>query len=204
MGTIDLNNEEFDQKKGKAVFNGGNAGSVDNAIVTLEKKAKDGAEKSPDYKIIFTDEKGAACNTSLWYVTKDTQYADIAKQIQKQGKILKHLAHAILGENYVFPSFDSAQAMLDGVMGELRKGLPKAGKFRIFANYGTVDYPKAFIQPRSWVPFMESMAVSVDETRLEAGDIDQMTRKEKDSHSKPANKTSDAKGTDSDDDDDEW
>ena len=198
---IDLNNDSFDQKQGKAVFNGGNAGAVDNTVITLEKKKAEDKETAPDYKIIFTDDKGAACNTSLWYVTKETQYSSIEKQIQKQGKVLKHLAHAIIGKNYTFPPFDSAQAMLDGIMGEIRKALPKAGKFRVFTNYGTTDYPKGFIQPRSWVPFMESMSVSADDSRLEAGDIDQMTRKQKDDFVQPGS-TEGAKSSTGGSDDD--
>jgi|TARA_R110000803_G_scaffold196714_5_gene260062 hypothetical protein len=197
---IDLNSGQFDQKQGKAVFNGGAAGLVNNTVISVEKKTKDGKEGSPDYKIIFTDGNESSCNTSLWYVTKETQYASIEKQIQKQGKILKHLAHAILGSTYQFPPFDSAEAMLDGIMSEIRKGLPKAGKFRMFANYGTVDYPKAFIQPRSWVPFLESMSVSEEESRLVKGDIDQMDRKEKDTFVQPSSSSSNGAVSD----DDEW
>jgi len=203
---IDLNEGSFDQKQGKAIFNGGNAGIVNDTVITLVKKTNEDKETAPDYKITFTDEKGASCNTSLWYVTKDTQYADIEKQVQKQGKILKHLAHAILGPDFKFPPFngdtlkDSAKVMLDGVMTEIRKGLPRAGKFRMFSNYGTVDYPKGFIQPRSWVPFVESMSVSIDDTRLVEGDIDQMARKEKDTFTQPGS-TGGSSSTDTDDDD---
>ena len=92
--------------------------------------------------------------------------------------------------------------MLDGVMGELRKGLPKAGKFRIFANYGTTEYPKGFIQPRSWVPFLESMSVKEEETRLKVGNIDQMSRKEADNVN--TGKPSGSAASSDDGDDEDW
>lgn len=173
---IDLNSESFDAKEGKVVFNGGEAGIAEPVTVSLEKKKPEDKEKSPDYKVNFTDATGAICNTSFWYVTEATSFNSIDELIAKQGKVLKHLAHAILGDQFTFLSFDSAQSMLDGVMKLIREGLPKAGQFRIFANYGTKEYSKKFIQPRSWVPFIESVSVPLENTRLIQGDLDCMVR----------------------------
>ena len=177
---IDLNNEEYDGGGNVAIFNGGNAGIANDVVLTIEKKKADAKEASPDYKLAFTDASGAVCNTAIWYVTADTQYANIEAQIKRQGKILKHVAHAVLGDSFSFPQYNTAQEMLDGIMKLVREGLPKAGKFRIFANYGTKEYCKKFIQPRSWVPFMESMTVAEADTRLKAGDLDAMVRLQED------------------------
>lgn len=197
---IDLNSEDYNQKEGKAIFNEGNAGIVDNVRVSLVRRKPEDKETAPDYKVVFTDEKGAECNTSFWYVEKPTTYDTVEKLIQKQGKVLKHLAHAILGDNFKFPPFANAKEMLDGIMKSLNGGLAKAGTFRIFANYGTKDYPKSFIQPRSWVPFMESSTVALDATRLKPGNIDQMTRKEEDK----VDVGTDAGNASTDDDGDDW
>jgi hypothetical protein len=66
--------------------------------------------------------------------------------------------------------------MLDESMKMLKTALPNLGSVRVFANYGTNDYRKKYIQIRSWVPFVESMSVPADATNLKAGDLDGMTR----------------------------
>jgi len=93
-----------------------------------------------------------------------------------QGKILKHVAQTILGKDFTFPKFANAKGMLDGVMKLIRDGLAAGLTFRVFANYGASISPKAFIQPRSWVPFMEAMGVPVADTLLVQQDNDQMVR----------------------------
>jgi hypothetical protein len=196
--SIDLNSNSFDAKEGAAIFNGGKAGLSGPVTMSLDKKKPEDKENAPDYKIIFTDETGASCNTSFWYITKDTQYQTVDQQTTRLGKILKHVAHAVLGANYSFPPYPDAKAMLDGVMAEVRKGLPSAGQFRIFANYGTKEYSKKFIQPRSWVPFMESTSVAIEDTRLVQGDLDCMERSQPD-NVVPAGAMSAASSTSDDD-----
>lgn len=183
---INLNDNSFDQGSNVAIFNDGNAGAVENVTLTIEKKKADDKENAPDYKLVFSDSKGGSCNTALWYVNGGTDFNSEAEVIAKQGKVLKHLAHAVLGAEFQFPEYPNAQAMLDGVMKLVKEGLPNAGTFRVFANYGSTMSVKKYIQPRSWVPFMESMSVSADTTRLIPGNIDAMARLQEDSVAAPA------------------
>jgi hypothetical protein len=179
---IDLNSSEFDASSGGvAIFNGGKAGIVENVKVSISKKKAEDKENAPDYKIVFTDSSGAECNSSLWYIKEATQFSTVEQQRIKQGKILKHLIHAICGPNTQIPPFADDKAMLDGAMKLVRDSLQNAGEFRIFANYGTVEYRKKYIQPRSWVPFMESMTVPLDTTVLKVSDLDGMERLVEDS-----------------------
>jgi len=178
--SINLNSEDYNSKEAAAIFNNGEAGLVENVKVSVEKKKVDDKENAPDYKLIFTDESGATCNSSYWYVTTDTQYQTVAQQITKQGKILKHLIHAVYGADYKFPEYPNAKAMLDGCMKLLKEGLAKSGTFRIFANYGTKEYTKKYIQPRSWVPFIENSSVALENTRLSSSTLDAMSRLEED------------------------
>jgi len=173
---INLNEESYDGGNSVAIFNGGVPGIVENVVLTISKKTAEDKETAPDYKLTFTGENDAHCNTALWYITKNTEYNTIAEQQVKQGKILKHVAHAVLGDSYQFPPFADAKAMLDGVMKLIKEGLTNSGKFRIFANYGAKISPKQYVQPRSWVPFMESMTVALEDTRLSITDIDCMER----------------------------
>jgi hypothetical protein len=194
-----LNDASFDAKEGAAIFNGGNAGIAENITIAVVKKKPEDNANAPDYKLVFTDGNGGSCNSSFWYVEKATDYYSVDELIQKQGKVLKHIIHAIYGGTYQFASgFDSARALLDGCMKIIRDGLQNPQKFRVFANYGTTSSVKKYIQPRSWVPFMEPMSVAASETRLKAGTLDAMARVEEDSFvtSGPANADQLAEGDD--------
>jgi hypothetical protein len=81
-------------------------------------------------------------------------------------------------------------------MKAIRDGLAQGGKFRIFANYGSTQSVKQYIQPRSWVPFMERMTVSLADSRLKVSNIDAMSRIEKDTVSAPATADSIIEGDD--------
>lgn len=196
---INLNDDSFNASEGVAIFNKGKAGITENVTVTLEKKKADDKEFAPDYKIVYTDVDGGVCNTPLWYVTKETEWNSVEELIQKQGKILKHLLHCALGPNAKLPVVNSAQAMLDEAMKMLRTALPKLGTVRIFANYGTDEHRKKFIQPRSWVPFIEASNVPLDETVLKKSDIDGMSRLVED-EDKPSEPSAGAKSSDDDED----
>jgi hypothetical protein len=196
---INLNDASFDAAEGKAIFNGGNAGIVENVTVSVVKKKPEDKENSPEYKLSFTDAMGGECNTSFWYVEKDTEYSTVAEQVQKQGKTLKHVIHAVHGATYQFPNFNSAREMLDGCMKIIRDGLAAKPQFRVFANYGTTSSVKKYIQPRSWVPFMEPMSVGIADTRLKPGNLDAMAALQADTIAAPAASSAAAASTAGDD-----
>jgi hypothetical protein len=173
--SINLNDSSFDGGT-TIIFNGGEAGIVENVKVSVEKKKPEDKENSPEYRLVFTDEKGGTCNTSFWYVDKATDYNSVEELIMKQGKALKHIIHAIYGASFNIPPVETAKQMLDACMKIIREGLATAPNFRMFANYGTNSSPKQYIQPRSWVPFMEPMTVSLEESRLEPGNLDCLVR----------------------------
>tara|TARA_S200002703_G_scaffold33843_1_gene29290 strand:- start:3520 stop:4119 length:600 start_codon:yes stop_codon:yes gene_type:complete len=179
----DLNDSGFDAAGGSTViFNGGVAGLVNDVKMSVYKKKPDDKENAPDYKITFTDDNGGECSTSYWYVTKDTQYSTVEEQVKKQGKSMKHIIHAVYGADHQIGfKANNPKELLDQAMKYIKDGLASAGKFRVFATYGTVNAPKQYIQPRSWVPFVESMSVDVSQTRLKlAVTIDAMDRIVKD------------------------
>ena len=194
---INLNNDEFNASEGVAIFNDGNAGVVENVKISVEKKKPEDKENSPDYRLVFTDSKGATCNYPFWYVAEKTEWNSVEELIQKQGKVLKHIVHAIAGKDFQFPQYKSPREMLDGIMKTIRESLKSNLTFRIFANYGAGKHAKKYIQPRTWVPFMESSTVPLEETRLSPGNLDVMERLEADSFSETGSFDS---GTDSDDD----
>lgn len=175
--SINLNDESFDKVGGDLkIFNDGTAGVVENVKFSVKKKTPEDKPKSPEYKITFTDSKGGYTQSSFWFIEEATTYKTIEEQVMAQGKVLKHLVHAVYGKEYVFPSFDNSVQMLSGCMKLLKEAEATAGEFRVFANYGTTSSIKGYIQVRSWVPFIEKMSVPIAETRLTVGTLDQMVR----------------------------
>ncbi len=176
-----LNDDGFNAKQGVTIFNDGNAGLVNDVKMSVYKKGKDDKENAPDYKVTFTDSSGGEVSSSYWYATKDTQYSTIEEQARKQGKSMKHIIHAVYGASFEIPFIaKSPKELLDMSMKCIKDGLSSSpSKFRIFATYGTLNSVKNYIQPRSWVPFVESMNTSEDATRLKlAPTIDAMARVE--------------------------
>jgi hypothetical protein len=172
---INLNDDSFDGGSNVTIFNNGTAGIVENVKISVKKKTAEDKEKAPNYKLTYTDTSGGEVNTAFWYVTEDTDYATVEEQIKKQGKVLKHVIHAVYGADYEFPNYPNETAMLDGVMKLVKDGTGE-GTFRVFANYGSTMGVKEYIQVRSWVPFIEPIALAIAETRLKPGNIDAMER----------------------------
>lgn len=169
---INLNDESFDGGSNVTIFNNGTAGIVENVKISVKKKTAEDKERAPDYKINYTDASGGEVNTAFWYVTEPTDYATVDELVIKQGKVLKHLIHAIYGSDYDFPNYTNGAVMLDGVMKLIKDGA--GNTYRVFANYGSTRSVKEYIQVRSWVPFIEPMNVS--DSRLKPGNIDAMER----------------------------
>ena len=177
---IDLNDEQFNAKEGKAIFNKGNAGVVSNVMISVSKKKPEDKENAPDYKLTFTDETNASTDMGFYTVKGDVTFKTgnvltKEEQVKKQGTVMKHVIHAIYGDGYTIPPA-TIDTLLDVCMKTIREGLGSGLKFRVFANYGTPDYPKTFIQVRPWVPFMESMTVAESDTRLISGKTDNLVR----------------------------
>ncbi len=70
---------------------------------------------------------------------------------------------------------ERVEAVCDGITAN------PATTYRVFATYGTLTSTKEYIQPRSWVPFIENMEVPVEETVLKVSPkVDAIERPVKD------------------------
>lgn len=178
MSMINLNDDVFNSSSNVQIFNNGEAGRVDHVVGSrIEQKQPTDLPNAPDYKLYFKDKNGAEINLPFWYLdpNKDT----FSKDLEKQGKALKHIVHCYLGEDYKFPTFNSPKEMLDGCMKLISQKFTSV-YVRLFCTYGTTQYPKKYIQIRSYVPFIENEVVPLSDTRLKANPIDQLTRLEED------------------------
>lgn len=167
--SFNLNDDNYEAGNIK-IFNNGVAGVVEDVTLSVERKKEDDKDEAPLYKLIFTDSSGAIINKGLWYANKATDYKTIDKVQQDQGKLIRNLLKAAYGQDYVIPTFNSAEDMLDSGMKLLREGLKSNPKFRIIVNYGSVKSVKKFLEVRSWAPFIESM--NVEKSELFLGDFD--------------------------------
>jgi hypothetical protein len=169
---INLNEASYDAKEGKAIFNNGVAGIVENVTISVVKKKADDKETLPDYQLVFTDAQGGSTNTGFYQITKDLEYngkvTTIADQVKKRGTLFKHLLHALYGTSYEIPSFSSAEEMLHVTMRLIMEASKSGNKFRVMSSYNKAGY----INVRGWVPCVESMATALADTILKVSNIE--------------------------------
>lgn len=190
---IDLNGKDFAQTS-VSIFNNGEAGLAKNVDVSVEKKQTEDAENLPDYKVIYTDELGSV-NQGFYYF-KPSPQDDLARQkireTQEISRIL-HIARAVMGADYIFPSVNSTKEAYDMLFGIINKEA-KGKKFNVFVTYGTMGRPnkKGYLGVR-YFDFIENAEVEVSRLRVKPQDL--MKRIDADSPSvsgSPVNTTTDS------------
>jgi len=162
MSKIDLNSNEFD---GTLIFNSGVAGVVENLKIGVAKKTPEDNEKAPDYRLKFFAKDGSTIDKAFYYLQDgDEKFAD---RLKRQGTEIKHLWGAIVGEEKI-PEFKDQKDMLDKAFIAFHQAIEEnADKlYRTVVDYGTNDYPQAYLRVQTFPPYLESMTVSSLESRL--------------------------------------
>jgi hypothetical protein len=174
---------------GVAIFSNGEAGRVKSVSVSVLKKGvdyQDEGKNKPDYQITYTDANGATTNDGVYYLDAKKHVATFTtfeKAVEKQWNKLASIIVAADGD----PSINATSPveMLDK-MALLVKSSVTGKTFNVFANYGTKQSPKKYIQIRSWVPFIEPSSTTDEETKLKASGLDQIERLVQDTPGTPA------------------
>jgi len=137
--SIDLNGAEF-QSSAVAIFNNGVAGRVNNVAISVEKLEKvDMMDKNPDYRVIFTDDIGSI-NMGIYYPNEGSTDSQNKILAQKCADLVK----AVMGDTFVFPTFNSYKELVDNCMKTIHENCQ--GKLvNVMATYGTVGFPKKFL-----------------------------------------------------------
>ena len=161
------------------IFNNGEAGKVNNVTIEVKKKGvdyQDEGKNKPDYQLIFTDEAGASTNEGIYYLnpqTHNAQFGTFDKAVEKQWNKMATIVSAAGGDPEIQAS--NPTEMLDKMALLIKNNV--AGKsFNVFANYGTKQSPKKYVQIRSWVPFIETSGTEEANSKLKASNLDQMER----------------------------
>lgn len=149
---INLDDSQFDES---SIFNGGNAGLVENVTVSVSKKTDNPKAKDndPDYRIIFKDQGGSETNLAFWYLDPN-DLGENNWKLTQQGRLLKHILRVVLNvEKINLPAFTSYREMLDKAM-EVVASKAAGQTFCVFVNYGSKKKKEEYLRVRSWPPFM--------------------------------------------------
>ena len=169
---------EEDLKKGSegTRFNNGVPGRVKNVTVYMEEAGADGVpantnSKAPKFKLFFVDAQGRKMNRACFDINP-AEYPDkygktyedaLRKEFTYLNKVVEHTGGA-----KVF-SFNDSEDLFSKI-----KQAIGTKKLTVFANYGSSNSPKEYIEPRRWLPAVESADTPDNETRLVADRLDNM------------------------------
>jgi len=167
------------EQGGVVIFNNGQGGRVEGVSLEIKKKGvdyQDEGKNKPDYQVVYTDASGASTNEGFYYLDEkkhNSQYTTFDKAVEKQWNKFASIVTAANGDPTI--QANSAVDMLDK-MALLTKAAIVGKTFNVFANYGTKQNPKKYLQIRSWVPFIEANDVDESSTKLKASNLDQIER----------------------------
>jgi hypothetical protein len=171
--SINLNSSEFDSNQ-VVVFNNGKAGVVENVKVSIEKGEEGKPVNYPDYHLKFTDPNGGIITKGFYYLSEED--TNFSKRLVGMGSELKHVWGVLVGDVPI-PEFTSHTEMLDTMMLEFRKAVSENPDdlFRTIVNYGSLDYPQEYLRVAFFPPYLESMEVTSDSSRLRLAKNARMT-----------------------------
>lgn len=131
---------------GSSIFNGGVAGLVEGVTIDVEKKGKDEQENYPDYKLVITDSAGNKLNQGFYYpsVNDSMSEEDNMKRINREVSRVVHVAHAVVGKDYQFPSVNGPTEAFDTLFKTIKENAGDA-KFNVFTTYGSKGYPSKYL-----------------------------------------------------------
>ena len=171
---FDLNEKKFG---GTVIFNNGKGGVAKDVEISVEKRKQDEPDNHPNYKLIVND--GAATVNQGFYYPKFNP--DKSEEQNNQGAVrevgrVMHIARAVLGADYTFPSVGNAQEAFD-VLFRLISDNAANKKFNVFVSYGTAGYPGKYLGLR-YFNFIEPAGEGP--SRLRPGAADLLERVEQD------------------------
>ena len=169
---FNLNDKSFDG--GVAIFNGGNAGKVNNVTMTVEKKKATDPDNAPDFKVFFKDEAGSLINQGFYY-HKNNEMNSEQKNRDNEGYLVGRvlsIAKATVGKDYVFEQFNTSKEAIDYLF-KLINDNCEGKSYDVFVSYGTTAKPSQYLGLR-YFNFVE--AAGTTPSRLTPTNTDQMVR----------------------------
>lgn len=167
---IDLNGQEFKQV---SIFNDGKAGLVENIRVTVDKKESSDTSNKPDFNLVLTDPAGATLRNG-WYYFKPMPNEDentIGKKWNREIGRLLHIARAVMGNDFQFPSVNTREEAYDTIFNIIATNAPNQ-TFNVFVTYGTTNYVNkgGYLRLR-YFDFIENGKTEVSRLRAKPSDL---------------------------------
>ena len=169
---FNLNDKSFDG--GVAIFNGGNAGKVNNVQLTVERKKSTDPDSGPDYKVFYKDETGAVVNQGFYY-HKNNDMNSEQKNKDNEGYLVGRvlsIAKALLPKDYLFEQFNTSKEAIDYLFKLINSNCENK-MVNVFITYGTTMKPSQYLGLR-YFNFIEP--VDTTTSRLVKTNTDQMER----------------------------
>lgn len=162
---IDLNDSALDGQN-VTIFNNGKASANVEAEISIEKKAEEAKQGSPDYKVVYKSENGGTTESAFWYPVKREGQTDekFEENILKTAKKLRNIILAV-DSSFEFPKFKTPEEMLDSCAKKIKKH--NGQKVRVAVSYGSMYKAFKYLKPISevgTVPFIEN--IEVEESKL--------------------------------------
>lgn len=153
---LNINDNKFEDKGQKPIFNNGKAGVARNCTGKITKRGADDPENSPKYKLYWTDENGAEVNKGLFELNEKS--SDGAKQYFV--KEMKHIMSQC-EQNWDRVEWDenNLNEMLDYVMKKCKDAFAE-NKWGVGVSFGTVDRPDRFLKVNGFWEYRNEKNIS--------------------------------------------
>ena len=153
------------------IFNGGNAGlAKDVKVSEIQLKGVEDSDTHPDFKVIIKDSAGATLNAGFYYPKADANKSEEQNAQRERtdvGRIV-HLAKAILGQDFVFPSVNNSKEAFDLIFKLIEQHKDKL--INVYVTYGSLAYPKKYLNLR-YFEFVEDAANTPTRLRDKVADL---------------------------------
>lgn len=173
---FNFNEQDLEKADESKVFNDGTAGKVENVTASMEKlgvEYQSDSPNAPKYRVLFTDSEGRKTNRACFEI-KAADFPDqwnrtFKDTIKKEWAYLAKIAEHTKGVKPM--SFETAEELYSQMY---TNGIGTE-ELNVFANYGSTNSPKDRIEVRKWLPAVEPAGTPSSESKLVAGNIDQMS-----------------------------
>jgi len=169
-----LDNEKFEEKGQKLIFNKGEAGVVENCRVAVGRRSSEDSERAPIYKIIVEDLAQQANNdpevlsypVNKGYFYQDNFKSDGAEKyaVNELKHLQKVFGHKVNGNDLIYTvEFKDYNDFLDYTFKFINESLKndKGQIFNVAVDYGNGNYPNDFLRLNGYPWYINIAGIAV-------------------------------------------
>ena len=158
-----------------SIFNGGNAGRVENVSISMARKSETDPVNGPDVNFFYTDNSGGNIKDGYYKFTEDQAKSkeDNEKAARlRLGKLLS-IAKCIIPQDFQFPDVTnmSVNQVEETLLNIIHNNATPDKKVNVFVNYGRKSNPQQYLRVRNF-NFIEKAGTPANQTRLTVNNND--------------------------------